>query len=85
MKMAEIMQEVEGNTQPWKVVAMEGMDGEALFGVDHPVTLSLFGKSLSTMNGDDPVLGVDQERVLPIMIVLLEVYVLLQGPRVKLS
>ena len=67
MKMAEIMLEVEGKTQPWKVVVMKGMGGEALLGVDHPVTLSLFGKSLSTMNGDDPVLGVDQEKVLPIM------------------
>ena len=66
-KMAEIMLEVEGKTQPWKLVVMEGMGGEALLGVDHPVTLSLLGKSLSTMNGDDPVLGVDQAEVLPIM------------------
>ena len=57
MKMAEIMLEVEGKTQPWKVVVTEGMGEETLLGVDHPVTLSIFGKSLTTMNGDDPVLG----------------------------
>ena len=39
------------------VVVMEGMGGQALLGVDHPVTLSLFGKSFSTINCDDPVLG----------------------------
>ena len=67
IKMDEIMLKVEGKTQPWKVDVIEGIGGEALLGVEHPVTLSLFGKSLSTMNGDDPVLEVDQAEVLLIM------------------
>ena len=67
IKMDEILLKVEGKTQPWKVDVIEGIGGEALLGVEHPVTLSLFGKSLSTMNGDDPVLEVDQAEVLLIM------------------
>ena len=67
IKMDEIMLKVEGKTQPWKVDVIEGIGGETLLGVEHPVTLSLFGKSLSTTNGDDPVLEVDQAEVLLIM------------------
>ena len=43
------------------------MGRETLHGVNHPVTLNLFRKSLSTINGDEPVLGVDQAEVLSIM------------------
>ena len=46
---------------------LEGMGGEALLGVNHPEIFSLLRKSLSTMNGDNPVLGVDQAEVLHIM------------------
>ena len=66
-KIAEIMLEVEGKTQPWKVVVMDRIGGEALFEVDHQVTLNLFRNSLSIITGDDPVFVVDQVEVLPIL------------------
>ena len=65
MKMAVIMLEVEGKSQPRKVVVMEGMCGEALLGVDQPVTLSLCGKSLSTINGDYPNLWLIKQKYCP--------------------
>ena len=55
MQMAEIMLEVEGKTRPWKVIVMEGTGREALLGVDHPVTRSLFGRGSFIVNGDDPI------------------------------
>ena len=53
MQVAEVMLEVEGKTRPCKVVVMEGTGREALLGVDHPVTPSLFGRGSFTVNGDD--------------------------------
>ena len=55
MQMAEVMLGVEGKTRPWKVIVMEGTGREALLGVDHLVTRSLFGRGSFIVNGDDPI------------------------------